>query len=411
MNNISIVLAWMSIIVSSIIIYRLLANMANVKFNTLHFVFYFIMTLIIEWASGFCFTALNTPWYLRQFISVIVGFVISFSWLRYIFKQSVYLSVVSTLCVVLLNILIGGLLYSVTMINLYVHILDEISLSIVISVLSVILTCVAAIIFMRIEIGRNVRLRDSYVLIALLPIFLIIFIMQFLFDFNNVTINWYVPVFTVAAFIVSFAGWYSFQRMLLYIERDRMNVRYIEQARVKDELTRSFRHDLNNHLLVLEGLIDDGNAEAARGYIGDIRRRTDRHQIINTGYAALDVLLTDKMATAKLADIEIEYDIRLHHTGINDFDLCTIFGNIADNAINAASRADTQPRWIRIKAGVRNQFLVIGAANAYNGDEARNGTGMGIPNIKTVAKKYNGTVEIAEDDNVFNITVLLTLTR
>ncbi len=411
MNITSIVFAWICIIACSVIVYRLLAHMANTKFNTLHFVLYFIFTLIIEFASGFCFTALSTPWYLRQFVSVIIGLVISFYWLRYVFKQNVYLSAISTLCVVLLNILVGGLLYSITMINLYLGLLDDTAMSVIISALSVILTFALAFIFMRIQIGRNIHLRDSYVLIALLPIFLMIFIMRFLFDFNNVTINWYVPVFTAVAFIVSVAGWYSFQRLLQYIERDRMNVRYIEQARLKDELIRSFRHDLNNHLLVLEGLIDDGNTEAARGYIGDIRRRTDKQIIINTGQAAIDVLLTDKMTVAKRADIEMECDIRLHHTAVNDFDLCTIFGNIVDNAINAASSADAQPKWIRIRAGIRNQFLVIDAANVYNSDRTTVGTGLGIPNIKAVAKKYNGTVEIAEDGSVYNITVLLTLTQ
>ena len=55
---------------------------------------------------------------------------------------------------------------------------------------------------------------------------------------------------------------------------------------------------------------------------------------IDTGNKFLDIILNDKYKKALKYNISIDIDANLKLTNwIDDFDLCTLFGNLLDNAI------------------------------------------------------------------------------
>ena len=103
-------------------------------------------------------------------------------------------------------------------------------------------------------------------------------------------------------------------------------------------------------------------------------------------------------------------------------DICTIFGNALDNAIEAVSRLeDPQQRVISVKAIYQKKILVIQFQNYYQGDlEFRNGIprttkqnkqdhGYGMKSIRYTVEKYNGTVTVSTKNNIFTLQILIPL--
>ena len=88
-------------------------------------------------------------------------------------------------------------------------------------------------------------------------------------------------------------------------------------------------------------------------------------------------------------------------------DFCIIFSNALDNAISACNRVphDNQ-KYIHITGKVQGDFLLIEIINSHSGrGSIRSGTGLA--NIKAVAEKYHGAMEVRIDGDIFVLSVLL----
>lgn len=82
---------------------------------------------------------------------------------------------------------------------------------------------------------------------------------------------------------------------------------YLEEAKKRNEQYRMFQHDINNHFLVLSGLLREKRFQEAEEYIGKLHRASDKLLMgIETGNPAVDVLLSEKINFAKLNHIEVK---------------------------------------------------------------------------------------------------------
>lgn len=204
----------------------------------------------------------------------------------------------------------------------------------------------------------------------------------------------------------------SFQlgREVALLEREKHFLnRYVEESRTRYEKTRSFRHDVKNHMLLVKELIQNGNTEAALSYIGDIEHLTaDLSFPVNTNNPVLDILIGNKLGAAQNSQIEVQCSfIAPNPCGIADIDLCIIFSNALDNAI-AACRQDghDRPGYIHIAGKLQGSFMLIEIQNSCRGTRNIH-RGTGLNNIKAVAEKYHGTMEIRTDGECFTLSVLL----
>ncbi len=182
---------------------------------------------------------------------------------------------------------------------------------------------------------------------------------------------------------------------------------YVEEARRRQEQDASFRHDIHNHLLVLAGLIREKHYEKAQEYAGQLQARCEAVSCpLSTGSAALDVLLREKVGFARQNQIEVTCNVGIPDPcHIDDMDLCVIFANVMDNAIGACMESGSEKPFLAITTRCRSRFLVVTAVNSSPG----HGTvhmGTGLRNVKTMAEKYRGTMEI-QSGEVFRISILL----
>ena len=139
---------------------------------------------------------------------------------------------------------------------------------------------------------------------------------------------------------------------LLYIRRNRaqktdeeyelldMLNRYYSQS--ADHVKRSYdqinmlKHDMRNLLLVTANLIRQGRPDEAEKLLDEKLHQIDRiYKLVDTDNEYANAILNQKLSEAKDADMEVRCVILTTFAGIGNQDICSIFGNLLDNAIEA----------------------------------------------------------------------------
>ena len=182
---------------------------------------------------------------------------------------------------------------------------------------------------------------------------------------------------------------------------------YITEAQARYEQTKSFRHDIKNHLSVLDGLLKSGKLEEGRGYLKRLETVSEALSFpYQTGNPVVDILLGEKLGLAK--EIAAEVSLVLPKPcGIDDFDLCVLFANALDNAI-AACRALEGAKVLRISGKRQGDFYLLAFENTCS-EEPLPQAGTGLSNIKAVAEKYHGAVLTEKNGRQYYLSVLMNI--
>lgn len=182
---------------------------------------------------------------------------------------------------------------------------------------------------------------------------------------------------------------------------------YLREARKRNAQYASFHHDIENHFLVLSGLLHEKHLPQAEAYLLGLRKQNAPLTIpISTGNMALDALLSEKLGYAEAWQIRVEHSIKIPTDfAIDNLDLCALFSNLFDNAITACQKQRTA-RFFSLRTVTRGRFLFIEETNpAAAATEIQEGTGF--RNMRQIAEKYHGTVETERKDGIVRISVLL----
>lgn len=185
---------------------------------------------------------------------------------------------------------------------------------------------------------------------------------------------------------------------------------YLEEARKRNQAYASFQHDLDNHLLVLSGLLRKQRYEEAGKFAEKLHEScAPLSASISAGAPALDVLLQEKISHAQRSGIKVSWDVRIPESFQGDaLDLCVVFSNILDNAIHACVKASCQEPALWISTKARGSLLVIEGRNhaaVRKGQEIK--PGIGLNNVRAIAEKYQGTMDLETSEGMFRISVLL----
>lgn len=199
---------------------------------------------------------------------------------------------------------------------------------------------------------------------------------------------------------------------------------YYAEIHKQSEITAAYRHDRRNHIFCISALLSENKVEEAMEYLDDLNQVQHGIFVIRTGNLVLDILLSEKIRLAKEYAIQtktvihIPADIPLHPA-----DWTTIFANLMDNAIEAASQIpDLEERKINItlkykegylSARITNTFITppkLENNNLITHKEDSEEHGLGIRSVKRAIEKYNGVMNITFDNNLFTVTLMLDTT-
>lgn len=111
---------------------------------------------------------------------------------------------------------------------------------------------------------------------------------------------------------------------------------YVEEAKLRYEKTKSFRHDIKNHITVVKELLQNQKMEEALQYIEGMENLTaDISFPVSTGHPVLDILLGNKLGIAEENQIEVQCSLAVPYPcGISDIDFTTSGLNAAKVVTN-----------------------------------------------------------------------------
>ncbi len=194
-----------------------------------------------------------------------------------------------------------------------------------------------------------------------------------------------------------------------------------QQSRESIEVVNHKYHDLKHQLAVLRSA---NSATQREEYLNDIERGIREYEIqFRTGNAVLDTILTSKGLNCANRGIELTCVIDGSLLdAVTDLDICTIFGNSLDNAIECVEKIEeTKKRLIHVSVSKFNDFVLIRVENYIEITQTpdfRDGLpvttksdstyhGFGLKSIRHIANRYAGSVTVQITENWFELTVML----
>ena len=200
----------------------------------------------------------------------------------------------------------------------------------------------------------------------------------------------------------------STELSLLEQEEHSLN-QYVEEAKARYDETKSFRHDIRNHIAVVKNLLQGGKLEEAVNYMEDLDDMAEKMSFpCSTNNPVVDILAGNKLGLAKSMGIGVSCSLFLPYPcGLRDIDICIVLSNALDNAIHACKSMGTETeKFIHVSGRIQGDFLMLEIRNSFHGNGAfKNGTGLS--NVKKVAEKYGGAMNIETQEKVFILHVLL----
>lgn len=184
---------------------------------------------------------------------------------------------------------------------------------------------------------------------------------------------------------------------------------YLSEAQMRYEQTKAFRHDIKNHLLILDGMLRKGQLEESRAYLQKLdAMSTALFFPYQTGNPVVDILLGEKLGMAAVNHIKTNVSVILpKECGIEDVDWCVIFANALDNALNACRALEGQSQ-IDISGKRQGDFYLLEFQNTCaQTTEVKMGTGL--CNIQSVAEKYHGAILTQHESGMFSLSVLMNI--
>lgn len=204
------------------------------------------------------------------------------------------------------------------------------------------------------------------------------------------------------------------------IEREKnYYLKQTELLQARDEQLRDFRHDINNHLYVIGSMIGSENEEAKK-YIENLTEKIITTKMYsNTGNVAIDSVINYELSKAEKQDIKTNLNIVVPSGIQNDVEnLVTIFGNLLDNAIEAADKC-TDEKYIDLKVRYKRGAMFIDIKNSYDGvivkrknrivtkKQNKNLHGIGLKSVEAAVNNYNGTMKLDFNEKEFKVSIML----
>lgn len=198
--------------------------------------------------------------------------------------------------------------------------------------------------------------------------------------------------------------------------------RHFEQTRAADAEMRMLRHDMKNHITVMNGLYRSGKTDELGEYLNGLSDSfADSLAVNDTGSEIADAIISEKRAVAETSGTKLACDGSLKGLAINAVILCTVLSNLLDNAIEAAEQTDNE-RIITLTAKRTGSFYFISISNPCRGyvdvsadmittKPDREHHGLGLKSVRNTLEKCGGTLELsckkAGEGYVFTAEVIL----
>ena len=199
--------------------------------------------------------------------------------------------------------------------------------------------------------------------------------------------------------------------------------KHFEKVRESDTEMRRLRHDMNNHILCMMELYRLEKYQELGIYLEQLSdKAAEIKAVVQTGNEIVDAIINEKAEEAEKFHIQMDVDGDFKSINIPAMDLCTIFANLLDNAVEASKSVKEGERQITVSTKKTGSFLFLTIKNNVASYVEISDTmkttksnkkdhGFGIENVEQAVKKCGGEFRLdcgkAAGNYVFTAEVML----
>lgn len=189
---------------------------------------------------------------------------------------------------------------------------------------------------------------------------------------------------------------------------------YYQGLQRQENQVRQLRHDLRNHLTVIQGLLEKRDTQGAVDYLeqmaGTPALRGSKRFCDNE---TANVVLSAKAEAMEQAGIAADFVVSIpEDLQVADTDLAALLGNALDNAIEGVQNAEV--KWVTLRCRVDKGLLMLRLENAIGGSvnpdlsttkADKCSHGFGLPGMQEIARRYGGSLNAGVKDGTFELVV------
>lgn len=186
----------------------------------------------------------------------------------------------------------------------------------------------------------------------------------------------------------------------------------------QSEEIRMIRHDTVKHYRMLRQMSEE-SPERMNTYldelIGDIQ---NIQPVVSSGNQIIDILLNGKLGTAytKGISVEIVRSDAPESLPLTDTEICCLFMNILDNAVNAAAETTAGNPYIKLDFHQKDQHFVFSCENSMSENprnkkkEPSKDHGYGLKIIHKIMERWDSNmISVEQAGNIYKMTVVIPL--
>lgn len=196
---------------------------------------------------------------------------------------------------------------------------------------------------------------------------------------------------------------------------------YCQEIEERQQALHRMGHDMRNHLNIVRTFLRDGDCAGAQDYLQKLDQEFTAPARTYCSNAVVNAVLNVKLQKCLELGIPCEYQTDLNEDlPLDDIDLCSLFANTLDNAIEASLKIpEKDRRLISLKARCFHGHFTYEIVNAKSNDVLeRNGNfetdkgdshahGIGLKAVRQIVEKYQGEIEIQYTDGEFRVVVMI----
>lgn len=202
------------------------------------------------------------------------------------------------------------------------------------------------------------------------------------------------------------------------IEKNALEQAYYAQVQEGLKNLSLLRHDFKNHLAVLQGYATSGRTDELQSYISKLSDELTPATLITTPSLLLSAIINTKNEECKKKGITLSFEQQVTGIYLDDFHMVTIFSNMLDNAITAASKCEAGA--IRLRLTSIDSYLDIDCVNNHKEQiiekdgrfqttkpTRRELHGLGIQSMRRAVRALNGELNIDYTNDSFHVNILV----
>ena len=185
------------------------------------------------------------------------------------------------------------------------------------------------------------------------------------------------------------------------------------------EEARQARHDIRHHFVRLSTLAEQSDIEKIKEYLSAATGKISDYNLHFCENQAVDSVFGYYSTIAERENIPFHAVVSLPaDLSIDEINLCLVFSNLLENALEASLRTAPARRKIKLTAYLHSGSLaLIQVENTYDGvirekggvfqSSKRKGDGVGLQSVRHIAEKSGGVSTVTYQDGLFCAKVML----